>query len=535
MKQRAWYVRASMPKPPAAGLVCGLLACGPLACGPQSAPRPKPTIDLFDCGAGIADLECGKLEVEENRDAPNGRTVTLQIAVARSTSRTPESDPVFLLAGGPGQGAAAIAPMILHKFDAIRSERDLVFVDVRGTGKSDALACEVEDPEDLEEVLGATLDLSGLADCLAAYDEDLDLRQYTSAAMADDLDEVRAALGYDQVNLMAISYGTALAQVWVRRHGEHIRSVVFDGAVPVDLEILHQMPANAEHALARVLADCREDKQCGARYPGLERKLAQVLVDLETNRKLEEFAHPRSGERVRVDITREGFVQVIHAVLYSDNTTALLPLLIESAYAGEYGPIAAMALRKAWLSKTLSMGLYLSVACAEQLDRPKRSSLQGESSRRPAVTGLEVFDDHALAQLQQACARWPHAELPNAEFEPVHSGVPTLLLSGRYDPVTPAEFGAHLTASFTNSRHVVVEQASHGVWHFGCAPDLIANFFATADPAAVDPSCFDMLTRSPVFLTPNGPLPLPPSDQPSGGGEHPHANELAQGELVERD
>lgn len=501
---------------------------GVLGCGPQSDTRSRSgqaSIELTDCGVGVAELECGVLEVQENREAPNGRTLQLAIVVARSSSRSPEPDPVFLLAGGPGQGAAALAPMILHKFQDIRRERDVVFVDVRGTGSSAALPCDVEDPEDLAEVLGATFDFDGLGECLAAYDEGIDLRQYTSAAMADDLDEVRSALGYAQVNLLGISYGTALAQVWMRRHGQHIRSAVLDGAVPLDLEVLLQLPANAERAFARVLADCREDRACEASFPGLERKLAQVLDDLDSNRKLEEFVHPRSGERTRVDITREGFLQVVTASLYSDNSTTLLPLLIERAHAGDYAPVAALALRKAWLSKSISMGLYLSVACAEQLHGVN------ESSRRAAVTGLEVFDDHALAQLEQACARWPHAELPTAEFEPVHSEVPTLLLSGRYDPVTPSEFGDHLAASLGNARHVTVEQASHGIWHLGCAPKLMAGFFSDPDPAAVDPGCFNTLARAPVFLTPNGPLPAPASEPLL---EHP-ATELAQGELVERD
>lgn len=545
---QAWYGRPFMRTRPAASMAAFgfarmatlraamtlgasvVLGAG-LGCGPRgdtATQSGQASIELIDCGAGIAELECGVLEVEENREAPNGRTLPITFVVARSSSRSPEADPVFLLAGGPGQGAAALAPMILHKFEAIRRERDLVFVDVRGTGSSAALPCDVEDPEDLAQVLGASFDLDGLAKCLAGYratDEGPDLRQYTSAAMADDLDQVRAALGYEQVNLLGISYGTALAQVWMRRHGDHIRSAVLDGAVPLDLEILLQIPANAERALARVLADCREDRECDASFPGLERKLAQVLDDLDSNRKLEEFVHPRSGERTRVDITRAGFVQVLTAVLYSGNTTTLLPLLIERAYEGDYAPVAAMALSKASLSKTISMGLYLSVACAEQLYGID------ENSRRAAVAKLEVFDDHALAQLEQACAHWPHAELPPAELEPVHSEVPTLVLSGRYDPVTPAEYGDHLAASFTNVRHVTVEQASHGIWHLGCGPKVIAGFFSNPEPAAVDAACFDTLARARVFLTPNGPLPAPSSEpQP----EHPAATELAQGELVER-
>jgi pimeloyl-ACP methyl ester carboxylesterase len=530
MTLRAWYRRPFMRTRTAAfGLGMAAFGVGAsLACAPKGDPRlasNRAIVELADCGAGVAELECGELEVEENREAPNGRTLQLKIVVARSSSRTPEPDPVFLLAGGPGQGAATFAPMLLPKFEAIRRDRDLVFVDVRGTGRSAALECDIEDPEDLSELLGATMNLDGLSKCLDGYDDDLDLRQYTTGVMADDLDEVRAALGYEQVNLLAISYGTALAQVWMRRHGEHVRSAVLDGAVPLDLEVLLQLPANSERSLARVLADCRENQACEAKFPGLERKLAQVLDDLGSNRKLEEFMHPRSGERTRVDITRQGFVQVLATVLYAESWTALLPLLIERAYAGDYAPVAAMALSTAKGSKSLSMGLYLSVACAEQLH------VVNEDSRRAAVAGLEVFDDHALAVLEQACARWPHAQLPASEFEPVHAEVPTLLLSGRYDPVTPAEYGDHVAASLSDARHVIVEQASHGIWHVGCAPKLIAEFFANPEPSAVDPSCFEPLMRESVFLTPNGQIAAPAS-QPLR--EHPAATELAQGELLDR-
>ncbi|WP_165703989.1 alpha/beta hydrolase [Enhygromyxa salina] len=510
-----------------------LAGCGSSA-GDQ--PRAAPSIELTDCGVASVEAKCGVLHVEENRDAPNGRTIELAILVAPATTRTPASDPVFLLAGGPGQGAASLAGMILHKFGAIRRDRDMVFVDVRGTGESGPLACDVEHPEDLSELLGGVFEVSRLQACLDSYAADqadqIDLTQYTTNRMVEDLEEVRAALGYGPINLLAISYGSLVAQVYMRRYPDQLRSVVLDGVAPLDQQVLLGTPANTERAMQLVFADCREQPACAGAYPGLERKLAQVLTELEQNRVLERLEHPRTGEQVQVDITAAGFTQVLAGALYSSSTTALVPLLIERAHAGDYGPLAAVGLRMASSSKTMSMGLYLSVSCAEQL------AAVNEATRRAATAGLETFTDHALEQLEQACAVWPHATI-NADFhQPVASSIPTLLLSGRYDPVTPPAFGAQVEAQLSNARHVEVGAVSHGVWHHGCAPQLIAGFFANPDPAGLDPACLHALTRPRAFLGPNGPwqasvsVPAAPPAKPEP--VEPIGGILAQGQLLQR-
>lgn len=483
------------------GVIGGLLVAFTIGCSADSNSTDSvdgARLELHACAAvGIADAKCGTWTVEENRAAPNGRSVTLSIFVAPATSRSPAADPVVLLAGGPGQGAAEIGPYIAHKFDAIRRERDLVFVDMRGTGSSAPLRCELEDPEDLAQLLSPSLETAKIDDCLAGYD--VDLTQYTTAAMVDDLDQVRAALGYEQINLLAISYGTRLALEYMRDYGEHTRSAVLDGVVPPDAQTSLEAPAHAEAALDLLFADCRADAECAASFPGLERKLAQVFAELDGNRKLEEFEHPRTGERVRVDITRSGFAGVLRAALYSGNFSSLIPLLIDRAHAGDYGPTAALALRTAQMSKTISLGLYFSVVCSEDL------RALDQASRRAAVESLEVFDDHLLAQLEQICARWPHAQHEPELFTPVESSVPTLLISGRYDPVTPPALAEQVAASLSDARHIVAETVSHGVWHHGCVPELLAKFFNTADPAALDPSCIDSLARPRMFLNPNGP------------------------------
>ncbi|MFO7565750.1 MAG: alpha/beta fold hydrolase [Enhygromyxa sp.] len=461
-------------------------------------------LELHGCaGAGIADAKCGTLTVEEDRAAPNGRRIDLAIFVAPATSRTPAKDPVFLLAGGPGQGAAELGPQIVSKLEPIRRDRPLVFVDLRGTGSAGPLRCDVEDPEDLAQLLGASFDHSKLEGCLASYDG-ADLSQYTTPAMVEDLEQVRAALGYPQINLLAISYGSRVALEYMRRYPENTRAVALDGVVPPDLEVSLAAPANAEAALELVFADCRADPECAAAFPGLERKLARVLSELESNRALEEFEHPRTGERVRVDISRAGFVAALRAALYSDYFTSLLPLIIDRAHVGDWGPIAAVALHTAKISKTISLGLYFSVACSEDLRR------LDPAARREAIEPLEVFDDHMLAQLEQICARWPHATHGPELFTPVESSVPTLMLSGRYDPVTPPALAEQAAATLSNARHVVATHVSHGVWHHGCAPKLLAEFFATADPAALDASCLEPVPRRRLFLGPNGPRRLEP-------------------------
>lgn len=506
-------------------MVC-LLACAS-GCGGSSSDQgdaSEAPLQLEVCegpGAAIADAKCGTWTVEENRDAPNGRRIDLSILVVPATDRTRAADPVFLLAGGPGQGAAEVGPRIVHKFDAILRDRAMVFVDLRGTGSAGPLRCDAEDPEDLAQLLGATFNFDELDACLANYDG-ADLRQYTTVEMVEDLDEVRAALGYEQINLLGISYGSRVALEYMRRHGEHTRSVVLDGVVPPDLGVSLASPANAEAALDLLFADCRADAECAAAFPGLERKLEQVLTDLETNRELEQLEHPRSGEPIRVEISRSGFVSILRSALYSGHSTSLVPLLIDRAHVGDWGPSAALALQTAKIGKTVSLGLYFSVACSEDLRD------LSEASRRAAVDQLEVFDDHMLTQLEQICGRWPHATHDPELFAPVESSVPTLMISGRYDPVTPPAFAERVGATLSNARHVVANNVSHGVWHHGCTPGLLADFFANPDPATLEPACLEAVPRSRLFLSPNGPRRSHAAvlEPPASGGP-----ELAQGEL----
>lgn len=188
--------------------------------------------------------------------------------------------------------------------------------------------------------------------------------------------------------------------------------------------------------------------------------------------------------------------------LYSNESTALIPLIIDAAHRGDYAPAAALTLRAGKSTKTLSLGLYLTVACAEEM-----AGLDDDDMRE-AIAGLRWFDDKALRDLATACSKWRPAELAADHGQPTDADAPTLLLSGGYDPVTPPSFAEHVAGQLGDARHVVAESAHNGLWWRGCTPGLIAEFFADPRQQALDVSCLDRLPRTRFFLSPNGPRTL---------------------------
>ncbi|NVB40552.1 alpha/beta fold hydrolase [Pseudenhygromyxa sp. WMMC2535] len=498
-----------------AGALSSVLVSG---CAGEAPPegRDKASVTLEPCGAVLADAHCGVVSVPEDRSEPTGRRIDLRVVVAPATGRDPAPDPVFLLAGGPGQGAASFAGQLAPALAEIRRARDLVFVDLRGTGSSQPLVCAFEDYGDLHELLGNDIALERIDDCLADYARTLgevDLSQYTTPTHAEDLDEVRAALGYREINLLGISYGTRLALVYMRAHPDHVRASVLDGVAPPDINFSLAMPKNAEQSLRAVLADCEAQPACARAFPGLERKLLEVLARLGEARELREVTHPRTGAVERVDVSPAALLAALRLALYSGEASALIPWIIDRAHAGDFGPMAAMLVRMEQVSQSMSSGLYFSVSCAEDLAQltPER--------RAGALAGQRLFTDAtSLEQLEAVCARWPHADLDAVapDFrEPVVSDVPTLLLSGRYDPVTPPSMAEATLAHLGHARHLVVESAHHGVWSRGCAPALMAEFFASADPEASSGACLDTMTKPPFFLSAAGPRsPLAQGAQP---------------------
>ena len=217
---------------------------------------------------------CGSLTVFEDRATGAGRTIDLTIVVIPAVSGSHEPDPLFFLAGGPGQAATDVADTVLARLAEVRRSRDIVFVDQRGTGGSGRMSCALFERGPDEEASSESLQfdafpLDDLRDCLAEVESVADPRHYTTPVAMDDLDDVRAALGYETINLYGGSYGTRAGLIYMRRHPERVRTAVLDGLAPVSMRLPSSMDADAQRALDRLFADCAADPGCREAFPDL--------------------------------------------------------------------------------------------------------------------------------------------------------------------------------------------------------------------------------------------------------------------------
>ncbi len=271
------------------------------ASGPESVQRQL-VLEECEPGNGPLDARCGAIPVFEDRSRASGRTIDLKVVVYPALNRDPQPDPLFVLAGGPGQSAAQLSSVFAGMLRAVRQDRDLVFVDQRGTGESNGLPCDM-DTDDLESLSSTDFVIETLRQCLEGYDADL--RFYTTPVAMDDLDEVRAKLGYSSINLWGGSYGTRAALVYLRRHGEHVRSVVLDGAVPLAMKLPLSFPEDGQRALDLTFDACEMEDPCRKRFPDLRRKLAGLLDRLERQPIRVSVKHPRTGEDVDFEVQRD--------------------------------------------------------------------------------------------------------------------------------------------------------------------------------------------------------------------------------------
>jgi len=288
--------------------------------------------------------------------------------------------------------------------------------------------------------------------------------------------------------------------------GQPDRSIVLAGVAPVDMRIPLHFPEDGERALNLLTAACGADPACDARFPGLRDSIETLLASLDQDPPREyRIRHPRTGDWQEVPINRELVAGVLRAVLYSPQSAALVPLMVESALDGDFGPLMVFADPVA--GPQLAIGMFLSVLCAE--DVPFLTLDEAADAAEESFVG-ELMTE----QMLEACAVWPRGEIPDGYRDPVRSDAPVLILSGELDPVTPPRWGDHAAATLPNSRHLVVPGTGHGTLRAGCATRLIGEFFDGADPAALDASCLAGVARPPFWRSATGPVdPKPGTEQ----------------------
>ncbi|MBZ5521735.1 MAG: alpha/beta hydrolase [Acidobacteriia bacterium] len=456
-------------------------------------PRTQGKVALEPCRTvdGNSEALCGKYELYENRQSRSGRKIALNIMVMPSTSEKPEADPFFALAGGPGQSAIEAFP-IIGFITRVREHRDVVLVDQRGTGGSNPLQCELRNPKEAQTVVGEFYSLEKLRACRAELEKRADLTQYTTSIAMDDIDEVRQAMGYDKINVFGGSYGTRAALVYLRLHGEHVRTLALEAVVPPQYRIPITFAHTIQNSVDQLIDRCAADSDCHKDYPDLRKEFNTVLERLDKAPAQFEVNNRGVG-RQQVTLSRAMFVASLRPMLYLPAIASQFPFMIHRLYLNNwegYGTTFMNLINS--IDKGLARGMSFSVVCAE--DVPGLT----EEEIRKGTSGT-YLGDSLVHMYQQACREWKQASVPKDLYAPVRSNAPTLMISGALDPATPPETATEAARTLSNSRIVVIKDGTHGTGS-PCIDGLIADFVEQGSVKNLDASCADQI-HLPPFLT----------------------------------
>lgn len=424
------------------------------------------------------EIECGYLIVPEDRSWADSPMIELAVAIIYSSGGGQEP-PIVYLAGGPGSSA-------LDEFVSdpegwaypFLETRDLILIDQRGTGYSfPTLDCpELEDADftqgDPERECHARLVAEGI-----------DLSAYNSAENAADIADLRLALGYEEWNLLGISYGTRLALAVMRDRPEGIRSVLLDSPFPPNVDTPGEEALNVWESLQTLFTDCQADAYCDETYPDLEAVFLETVAGL--------------NEAPVDDLFGDDFFFAITEALNDTFSIPLLPYVIYAVYDGEYDALDEISQDSGYSrryqaepDRSDSEGMYNSVICRDEY---AFGTYEAAEARLTAVAPPEVEAAllRGVYELFQTCDYWGAGRAGAVEEAAVVSDIPTLILAGQYDHATPARWARVTAQTLSRSYLFEIPGAGHSLISSDeCAIDLVNQFFD--DPwTAPNDDCLD--------------------------------------------
>jgi pimeloyl-ACP methyl ester carboxylesterase len=490
---------------PASSSAAGLPALSAAGAGLPTVDTPADGLPLHECRlehplrlSSVA-ARCGVLKVPEDPDRPTGASIDLSVAVVPALNRRTAAAPLFLLAGGPGQAATDLYASYAGAFARINRNHDIVLVDQRGTGHSAPLSCSYPDDwQESDDEMPALRQATRA--CLAKFGDRV--RFYTTSVAVGDLEKVRRALGYGEIDLYGSSYGTRVAELYMRRHPHATHAVILDGVTYPEQAIGPDTPSDGEHALNLIVARCRHAPDCAAAYPQLTQDIEALRHRFGPEKQALTVSDPSSGLPLQIDFNRSMLNAALRFLSYNAIEASLLPTLLHQGAIGNLAPLASQTIMMArQIGDQLSSGMQNSVICSE--DQPL-FAVSSIDRQRIAQTyqGSDQLD--ALAEI---CKLWPRGPVDSDLHSPLRSDVPTLLLSGEADPVTPPADAERAAQGLAHHRSLVLDGEGHGQLATGCMPKLMAQFLDDAKPETLDASCLEQHRPAPFFVGLTGPAP----------------------------
>jgi pimeloyl-ACP methyl ester carboxylesterase len=440
------------------------------------------------------ELFCGSLTVFENRETRSGRTIKLNVVVLPAFDQKTKAEPLFDLAGGPGASSADGAGFYTGPGREYRRRHDVVCIDQRGTGKSNRLS--IPRPKTPQYYLSEMYPVDYVREMRDALERRADLTKYTTSIAMDDLDDVRAWLGYERINLFGLSYGTRAVLVYMRQHPEHVRSAILAAVAPTDLKMPLHHSESAARAIDLLLGECERNAGCHTAFPQIRDDWNNALAQLEKQPAHVEYSPPgKSAAPTTIEIQRDVFAEKIRTWMYGRDKAARIPLIVHHAATGDFASFLKDAIGPS-IPDFVADGMYLSVTCAEDVPYINQEEAAELNAGNP-------FRNYRVFQQTRACGMWPRGEIPTDFPEPVRSNAPVLIFSGNMDPVTPPKYGEEIARYLPNSRHVILTEAGHGVDGLtdpGCVDRIAIEFLDKGDARNLDVSCVEKM-KPPPFVT----------------------------------
>lgn len=450
--------------------------------------------------AGLIDAQCATLTVPLDYDAPNGKSIELRVAKLESRNKNPKSDAFTLLAGGPGQSATESFPTVANAFRHIRSDRDIILLDQRGTGSSNKLECPAEEDDEQALLFDKARAEASAKRCRDAME--IDPRFFTTSVAVKDLELLRETLVIPQWNLYGVSYGTRVGLHYLRRYPDKVRTITLDAVVPPKIVLGPQSAVAAQRALLRLFDRCELDEGCNSAFPELRQGTLKLLAELKSEPIDIQFEDINTGELRNIAFTDRHLAVTMRLMSYSAYGNAILPSMLYDAIDKQnFSSLARQAqLQISGLDESLAGGMYNAVICTE--DEPFIGDDFDRAELDATYLGAELLD-----AMKSHCLSWEAGVIDEDFKTPVISDVPTLILSGSDDPITPPSYGDLVAENLSNALHIVNDDQAHMQAALGCLPKLIAAFIETGSSGELPLDCLKRLRAQSFFVDANGPLP----------------------------
>ena len=455
---------------------------------------------------------CAPFTRPENPADATGRQIHLRLALIRGSAAQPAADLVVFITGGPGESAIDDWPAVAPALKSVLEHRDVVLLDQRGTGGSHPLACpKAAHAAELASKQRATSQTprqtpaqrqarqaGEIQACLAEIEQTADPRYFTTTDAVDDLIALRHALGDPQFDLVGVSYGTRVAQQYAMRDPTGVRSIVLDGVLPNSAVVGEDIALNLQDALKADLGLCDAEPACVKAFGDPYNDLKELRTRIEQHPPVVSYRDPATDEWRTRTLNENILAGVVRLFTYSPLTAALLPLSLHEALTGDYGPLMAQSrLIAGQLGRSIDTHMQLAVVCTEDVPFLKPD---------PDANGTLLLAGFTH-DLQQQCLGWPRGRMPADFHRPLHTDIPTLILEGQYDPITPPRYGREVLANLGDARLLIARGQGHYVMDAGCMPRLVDKFITDLQPKSLNARCLNALGPTPPFVNFNGAAP----------------------------